>query len=368
MSPKRRGFTLIELLVVIAIIAVLIALLLPAVQQAREAARRTQCKNNLKQLGLAAHNYHDTYNSLPFICGGTGAGADFGTYNVWGPSGTSAFRLSGFVSLLPFLEQTAIFEQFAGNNFSPGGWFANGNADAPVFTKIPGFICPSDGTDEIVARMGARNYMMSMGDWTMQHHDALRGVVNPRGPFGTIRDAGRGKTYDFGQIKDGLSNTIAFSERVVGESISAVKGGFATSSGVQPGTATGATMLAIVPLDCKNVAISNSRYLAPSTGDATGRFWSDGAMTATGFNTILGPNSSSCAANGTASQESRIIAPPTSHHSGGVNVCMTDGSVRFVSDSIHTGNLALGLVDGGASNYGIWGAMGSRNGGEPISE
>src|SRR5690554_2295317 len=148
---RRPAFTLVELLVVIAIIGVLVALLLPAVQQAREAARRMQCTNHLKQLGLAVHNYHDTYNSLPFLCGGTGGGPDdYGVYQEWSPSGTSAFRLSGFVGLLPFMEQQAVYDMYSNNNFSPAGW-----VDVPgsgVYQKIPGFFCPSDGNAQTYAR------------------------------------------------------------------------------------------------------------------------------------------------------------------------------------------------------------------------
>ena len=361
---RRRGFTLIELLVVIAIIAVLIALLLPAVQQAREAARQTQCKNNLKQIGLATHNYQSTFSSLPFICGGTGQGTSFGAFGTWGPGGTSGYRLSGFVSLLPFMEQTAIYNLSANNNFSPIG--AAHIENSPTDQKITEFFCPSDGEAQGY-QYGARNYMMSMGDWTMQHHDAVRGVENPRGPFGIVQNDGLGKTYDFASIHDGLSNTVAFSERVVGQNIADVKGGFAQASGLFPGTTTGAAMLPIVPLNCKVVATTNGRYTNPSTGNLTGRHWSDGAMSDCGFNTILPPNSSSCANSGTPSQESRILAPPTSYHTGGANVCMLDGSVRFVSESINSGNLSLGLVASGNSNYGVWGAMGSRSGGEAVS-
>ena len=363
---RRRGFTLIELLVVIAIIAVLIALLLPAVQQAREAARQTQCKNNLKQIGLATHNYQSTFSSLPFICGGTGGpGVDqYGDYNTWGSTGTSAYRLSGFVGLLPFMEQGAIYDMSANNNFSPCGWCEVANS--PVDQKITGFFCPSDGEAQGY-RYGARNYMMSMGDWTMQHHDAMRGVENPRGPFGIIRFNGLGNTYDFASVHDGLSNTVAFSERVVGQNLADVKGGFSQASGLFSGGTTGAAMLPIVPLNCKVVATANGRYSNPATGSLTGRHWSDGAMTASGFNTILPPNSSSCAVSGTATQEARILAPPTSYHTGGANVCMLDGSVRFVSESINSGNLSLGLVASGNSNYGVWGAMGSRSGGEAVS-
>ncbi|PQO31777.1 DUF1559 domain-containing protein [Blastopirellula marina] len=363
--PPKLGFTLVELLVVIAIIGVLIALLLPAVQQAREAARRMQCTNNLKQLGLSVHNYHDVNKSLPFLCGGTGQGTvGFGTYNTMSPTSTSAYRLSGFVGLLPYIEQNAVYEMSSNNNFSPGGWVDVPNS--PVYAQIPGFLCPSDGRSKGLVR-GARNYMMSMGDWTMQHHDASRGLPNPRGPFGIIRQAGAGQTYDFAAIIDGLSNTVGLSERIVGDNIASVYGGFSQSAGVFPGTTSGTAMLPIVPLNCKNAAVSQKRYTNPSTGDLTGRFWSDGSSVASGFNTILPPNAPSCAASGTASQESRILAPPTSYHPGGAVVCMLDGSVRFVTETINCGNLSLGLVQAGGSNYGIWGAMGSRDGGEPYA-
>jgi len=365
---ERRGFTLVELLVVIAIIGILIALLLPAVQAAREAARRSQCTNNLKQLGVALHNYHDVNNMIPFICGGTGGDvgstASFGTYNQWCVGCTSAYRMSGFVSLLPYLEQKAVYDKFAQYTFSPGAWVDI--AGSGVYDKIPAFFCPSDPAAQNYTRP-ARNYVMSMGDWTMQHHDADRQVRNPRGPFGTIRSPRRpGEMHSFASVRDGLSNTVAFSERVVGQNIADVKGGAAQSAYVMPGTTVLPGMLSIVPLDCKSTPIVNGRYQNPASGDLSGRYWSDGSSIASGFNTILPPNAPTCAASNTATQESRILAPPTSNHPGGVNVCMLDGSVRFVSDTIDCGNLSLGLVESGVSNYGVWGALGSRAGAESV--
>ena len=364
---KSTGFTLVELLVVIAIIGILIALLLPAVQAAREAARRSQCTNNLKQLGVALHNYHDTFKKMPFICGGTGgAGTGYGDYNTWSPTGSSAYRLSGFVSLLPFLEQQAIYDLSASNNFSPAAWSTI--AGSPPMQKIPAFFCPSDGEVQDYAR-GARNYMMSMGDWNMQHHD-LNGkdVKNPRGPFGIIRHPGAGRCYGFASVKDGLSNTTGFSERVVGsQQMAEVKGGFAAVSGLFAGGVQPPAMLAIVPLNCMNAPIVDGRYTTPASGNTTGQYWSDGASVMCAFNTILPPNAPSCAPAGTATQESRLIVPPTSNHPGGANVCMLDGSVQFISETIDTGNLSLGLVESGRSNYGVWGALGSRAGGEPVS-
>ena len=362
---KPAGFTLVELLVVIAIIGILIALLLPAVQAAREAARRSQCTNNLKQMGVALHNYHDTFKKMPFLCGGTGNGGGFGTYNTWSPTSTSAYRLSGFVGLLPFLEQQAVYDMSANNNFSPGGWCDV--PGSPVYAKIPAFFCPSDGEVQDYAR-ASRNYMMSMGDWNMQHHDAARGQKNPRGPFGTHRQAGLGQCYKFASVTDGLSNTAGFSERVVGNhQMQSVKGGFAAVSGLFPGGTTGAAMLPIVPLNCMNAPIVDGRYTTPGTGNVTGQYWSDGASVMCAFNTILPPNAPSCTPAGTATQEARLLVPPTSNHPGGANVCMLDGSVQFISETIDTGDLSLGLVESGQSNYGVWGALGSRAGKEPVS-
>lgn len=364
---QRRGFTLVELLVVIAIIGVLVGLLLPAVQAAREAARRMSCTNQLKQLGLAVHNYHDTFQSLPAACAGTGAGADFGNYTTYGPTGTSAFRLSGFFGLLPFIEQQALYELSASRNFSPGPWVDVADRTAPQYQKVSSFLCPSDG-NAANSNRGTRNYVMSMGDWAMQHHDALRNEPNPRGPFNITRQQGVGFAYDFASIVDGLSNTVGFSERIVGQSMGEVKGGFASVAGLFPGATTGTALLPIVPLNCKNAAVNQFLFTSPASGDLGGRTWGDGSFVCTGFNTILGPNSYSCVAAGTASQEGRNIQPPTSNHTGGCNVTMLDGSVRFVTDSINTGNLALGLVKAGNSNYGVWGAMGSRGGKETIQE
>ena len=212
--------------------------------------------------------------------------------------------------------------------------------------------------------------MMSMGDWTMQHHDAHnnRNTPNPRGPFGILREKGsKGYTNGFKDVTDGLSNTAAFSERVVGRNNADFKGGFSNSSGLFNSTTLGNAMLPIVPLECKTVAVLNNQYASPGNG-LTGVRWADGSSPDSGFNTILAPNSPSCVATGVPAAEGRPILPPTSYHPGGALVSKLDGSVGFIPDTIDTGNLSLGLVTGGRSNYGVWGAIGSMNGGEVISE
>src|SRR5208282_723912 len=130
---SRRGFTLIELLVVIAIIAVLIALLLPAVQSAREAARRAQCVNNLKQIGLAIHNYHTASNTFP-----PGSAASYNTYN---PGCVAWMGWSAQGLMLPYLEQSSIYNAA---NFSYDSWNDNATNQTARDTRIAAFICPSD--------------------------------------------------------------------------------------------------------------------------------------------------------------------------------------------------------------------------------
>src|SRR6266481_2219216 len=148
-SLRRLGFTLIELLVVIAIIAVLIALLLPAVQQAREAARRSQCKNNLKQIGLALHNYHEQFNVLPYGTQASGGGSV--RAKNFTPGGVK--NTTGWIALLPNLDQSPLYNQVNMNAamgpWNKGGQSLAGGGVAPsnaivASQKIPGFICPSD--------------------------------------------------------------------------------------------------------------------------------------------------------------------------------------------------------------------------------
>ena len=208
-SYNRRGFTLIELLVVIAIIAVLIALLLPAVQSAREAARRAQCVNNLKQLGLAMHNYHGAVNSLP-----------------WG-DGPWWIEWSAHTLLLPYMEQGPIYNaiNFGNGFFTDGSSFvinypANTTA---VYSVIAGFNCPSD-SDRLTDPNGHNNYMANSG--SAPNCDYGGNANTPAwsepaaGPF-IYSDSGSftgltfgGSSISIAAITDGTSNTAAFSERV----------------------------------------------------------------------------------------------------------------------------------------------------------
>lgn len=365
-ESKRLGFTLIELLVVIAIIAILIALLLPAVQQAREAARRTQCKNNMKQVGLALHNYHDVYGMFVYRKGGAAAcGSNpcpgYDTRNNWG-------RLSGFMGLMPYIEQAPLYNRVAGGGVAPGstlnvppggpeGW--RGWAGWNV--AIPAMLCPSDGFHPQTQR--AHNYVFSIGDSSRGTRDSR----NVRGMFGYQR------TTRIRDITDGTSNTIAMSERVrnnVGGTLSAGTGTHLVIAHMARNVGT-----AVVhdnPSGCLNT-VDGSYYVAgTSVKGRTGTAMWDGQAERVGFTTIIPPNGPSCAHNdnGNADADHSIITP-TSFHTGGVQVLMADGAVRFISENIDSGDLTVaapGNNTKGTSPYGVWGALGTIAGGEVIGE
>ena len=346
----RRGFTLIELLVVIAIIAVLIALLLPAVQQAREAARRTQCKNNLKQLGIALHNYHDTHNVFPYrqlMAPPPGGGLQ------------NLPRWSGFISLLPMMEQQGLFASWQarisvnGARAPWGSWQSSGIR--PMRRQVPGLLCPSDslfGGDQTPEPIGQTNYAFCVGNaWNSVNSEANG---HPTGVFG------RGSRTKFGDITDGTSNTIAMAE-------------IAHPQG--PGEiADVSTALDPIPnpAACANTFnFTTKRYtgatlLTPAgSTEARGARYGDGAGTYTGFNTVLPPNSPSCVVN--QEDQANGILSSVSRHTGGVQVLLVDGSVRFVSENINAGNLSQGQSTS-AARFGVWGALGTKSMGEVVSD
>ena len=354
MRCQRKGFTLIELLVVIAIIAVLIALLLPAVQQAREAARRSACKNNLKQVGLALHNYHGTFGVFPHGRGGTSSGSD--TNNNDG---------SGFIGLLPYLEQGPLYDMISstwdnGTNsaqaFGPWPVASASNWYVPFQRVIPSLLCPSspeynDPLSDGGWGLARTNYGFSVGDTAYY----MRNPTRARGLFGY-------RTYfRIADVLDGTTNTVAMGEIAGSIDVRAVPGrGIARDRG---------SAAVDSPIDCLSTA-SNGRYI---TGVSVGRWrgsgwtWASGSSGTTAVNTILPPNSPGCMVQSTWQSNSRGQMPVTSRHTGGAHVLMADGSVRFISENINTGDLTVSsqpLTHGGPSPYGVWGSLGSIAGGE----
>ena len=366
-KSKRQGFTLVELLVVIAIIGILIGLLLPAVQAAREAARRMQCTNNLKQLGLAAQNFHDSQKVLPDASYQTLLKKYSDVCGAWG-------RYSGLVVMLPYIEQSALYT--VGIQNIEAGYSPWDTSDTMAWCQpVTAFFCPSDGGTKINA--GSRqptSYHLNRGDMTLNWD-----WNEYRGAFGN----GSQHQMTLADYADGTSNTLMFTEAVVGSSktLKKVKGGIVLLGGAfNNGHGTGWANFYFTPSVCaatrgSNGDISNNYTVATTTDQCIGQRWSDAQNPYTMVYTILPPNSPTCAVNG---PEDCVITTASSNHSGGVNACFADGSVHFISDTIDAGNQNSDYYDvvpnkerpqdyGGATEYGVWGAMGSSSGGESVT-
>jgi prepilin-type N-terminal cleavage/methylation domain-containing protein/prepilin-type processing-associated H-X9-DG protein len=355
---RARGFTLVELLVVIAIIGILIALLLPAVQAAREAARRSQCTNNLKQLALAVHNYVDTHKVFPpKKTGTTGSTCD----NV------NAYYGSGWMRLLPYYEQQALYDiwsspqTYSGTSFPAFGPCPWGPWDAnyqPFWQQVDALLCPSDGDAPVkgATAYARNNYVFCVGDSI--NYDGTAGhnqSNNTRGIFANIS-----ARISFANITDGTSNTLMLSEHLVGSEARAVRRGNAYNvSGILTNPA----------LCLAQVDPADPGYFASGVSVTTwhGTKWAHGATSHIGFNTVLPPNGPSCAdlANDNSTNG---VYPPTSNHPGGVNCAMGDGSVRFISETINAGDPTAPPVTSGRSVYGVWGALGTKSGKETVSD
>jgi prepilin-type N-terminal cleavage/methylation domain-containing protein/prepilin-type processing-associated H-X9-DG protein len=323
----RRGFTLIELLVVIAILAILVGLLLPAVQKVREAAGRMKCQNNLKQIGLAMANHESATGCFP-------AGYWRKTWDVDPTNPRGHFRWSALAQLTPYLEQTTVHNAldltvplYGGGAIQPQAVPFPQNRFA-LSVVLPIFLCPADPTRIVVEGRGPSNYVACSG--ANSNGDAL---VGDGIFFGVNLDLAKDAGVKVGEVRDGMSNTVAFSESTLG------------AGGAPP---PGGTDVRLYYKQTTSLSTANCDASATLVTDR-GALWADGAYNCNLYSNVLPPNSSTmdCVQHSNPAWKAA-----RSRHTAGVNALLADGSVRFVRDSIR--------VD-------TWQALGTRAGGETVA-
>lgn len=397
--------TLVEVLVVIAIIGLLVALLLPAVQSARESARRSACAGNLRQIGAAFQQHLAAHGHLPFLRGVSNYGgpapcspksnspADIAAWqeawgggaicNRWSTPRGNEQSISGFVYLVPYLEQMPLWDvinapgTFGGAVIMPMGPIRDASYYPPWQAKLPVFECPTaprglqyGGSN--TNQGGRRHYAMSLGDRIAENsgqreedvHDRRGGL--PRGLFGVNRRVTQA------HVLDGLSCTVMVAERANAVDSTDVRGLAANNQ----------TGMHNNPSLCLATA-SGGRYrpgVSVQDKRTLGSLWHNGYTSMGGFNTVLPPNSPSCIEHEYDSG-SGLFSASTYHSGGNMNVLMADGAIRSVNETIDVGDITRtdnpNAADPfnkwrnpytGPSPYGVWGALGTMRGQEGLSD
>lgn len=418
-KTARTGFTLVELLVSIAVISILIGLLIPAVQAAREAARRAKCSNNLKQVALAVQLYESAHHALPALC------ATYKRYSQVQKTDTETQigSCGATIFLLPFMEQGKVydgFEAFASSEpqnpetseyniteyhviepFPPD--YPNVYLDGPhprhwaSGVVIPVLSCPSDAESGVIEspkrhydQMLQHSYHLDYTDWQFSRSNVMFNTGDAPldnsdiGSPAVKRGAFTPHSWkQFSQVTDGLSNTLCLAEAISSPPMDFnlfKNGDYTAISTVQRNVAA-----APQGRDAKNSRVWPARCIDainkvdPIKLDSVqpwgehGTFWFVGRPLANGFSANLPPNSLTCSFGGSAS--GAVMGGVSSFHPGGANAAMLDGSVRYIRDNIDTGDLhpkEKALIETnqateGPSTYGVWGALGSINGGESAS-
>jgi prepilin-type processing-associated H-X9-DG protein len=321
------------------------------------------CTNNLKQLGIALHNYHDTNKAFPAASSRLFKKNSSGTL-------TSHYSFLGTMFILtPYYELSSVYEEGKNNPIDP----TNGTPWAKTQSTL---ICPSDANKNLT--QGRSDYVVCTGDLPdILVNDSIKNTrglfVMPDvhwavcdGVYMTLTNpTGRNLWRSFASLNDGTSNTIAFSERVTAAKENNFRGAYsiAATNGID------ATIAATFPYKCSLMKQSNGTYSGATQTDYLGTRWGDGRMPST-FSAVLPPNSASCSGNGATFGifQDRSIFTATSYHANGVNVTFADGSTHFITNTIDSGNIndTTTPVTFGSSPFGVWGALGSIDGGETV--
>jgi prepilin-type N-terminal cleavage/methylation domain-containing protein/prepilin-type processing-associated H-X9-DG protein len=414
MSRSRSGFTLVELLVVIAIIGVLVGLLLPAVQAAREAARRMSCSNNFKQIGLGIHDYHDAFKKLPVHgCGTARPGAGFNWHDD--RTDISQMELSVLVGILPFVEQAPLWEQVSnpmdgdrngsvvivptgGVDFPAMGPTPENQTYTPWMTEINAYRCPSDPGVGL-PKSGRTNYVACVGDSAdrRSRHGAIEDQLRPMDAWRAerVKPCDRGVFFfrrqnSLRDLMDGTANTICMGEVATDLEDQDSRTALSRDNGGGDWNAAevaGGPNVDENPGECKTQrdplrpifwreqGSAGAPQLIGNGGgrESRGGMWAAATNSVGSCNTILPPNREQC---GSGWHDNSGVFPMSSRHPGGCHILMTDGAVRFITDSIEAGNEQAQSVGyngtgigkpGQKSPYGLWGALGTARSKEILS-